>query len=466
VTYNLAFDLRDPDPDPMPNVFVEEAINALRTEQEAFYSRSGLDGAGNWPCDYTPRGSLPFVPGHSDFCKLFRIQCPVSHSGTTVDVCKPDLNSQRGQEPFVARAIRDQEYEGEPLWVNVLAVWVLPQMQNWVYVAVVADTSDPYPVLVELACRTVKAPLIVNHTVAWHALDAEFKYGTIVRVCGDEFSDSFQSLVCPPVFTTELDAFPVGNWVTIARMGSYFGDVGCVIAHDFGVIFVATQMRMHSEAQELDATYAPLLLRMPHIGFGDVAVLMDENKEELEIGGIACIRERHGLERTFTMSGMRVMGYHPWELRIDRADGFPLTVIDQQAQFFQQGLPSERVESMPPVKDSPYPYEFISAERVRLDCKTGLLMKKLVMLDVDTLAWEVYHTDDNMNMKACWTVPEKRLKKEHTFEQAFHPLLAENVDLLSCDYFRGEAKIQQRNETSETGNPVASGVIYSASYWS
>jgi hypothetical protein len=316
-------------------------------------------------------------------------------------------------------------------------------------VAVVDDPTrgETYRELVEVArtaLRTsVTPPTDVISTTEWMFSGPEDV--VVVRVCGDEFSDCVQSLVCPPEFKTALDDFPVGNWVSIARMGSYYGDIGRVIAHQDKVIFVATLMRMRSEAQEFDVNYAPHMLRMPQAGLWPAPATATEN---IEVGGIECTQERDGLRRIFTKSGIRVMVYHPWELSMASPDGSPLKLTDRQARWFQEGLPSEYVESMPPVQTPHFP--FLVGERVRLfDC-AGLLLQQGIMLDEDTPAWRVYEEEG----RAYCLVPAKRLIKEHTFEQVFYPALGENVDLISCDYFRCEAKIRRRGVASTTGNPM------------
>jgi hypothetical protein len=355
--------------------------------------------------------------------------------------------TQDGTEAHVNFCIREQTYldwPGAPTWLNVVASWRLPQLQNWVYVAVLPiKDQDPYADVEKMA-RTSGAIVELDSQPTITDKDC-----FVVRVAGDEFSDCLQSLGNPPNCEAEQDDFPVGNWASIARMGSYFGDIACILAHRYNVIFVATLVRMCSDADLMDKAYCPHVLRMPLIGLRGAVSGGTQDIEEISFGEIECTKEADGPQRMFTKSGLRVMAYHPWELRRERADGSPLSLTEREAQLFRQALPANLTESMP------LPEEkvslFSNSERVRLSDSPGVLTERCFhltshsfTLDKELSFREVYV---EKSQSICY-IPEKRLMKEHTFEHVFHTERLQNVELISVDYLRGEAKIHCQGITS------------------
>jgi hypothetical protein len=320
-------------------------------------------------------------------------------------------------------------------------------MQNWVYVAVLPiKGQDPYDDVEKMA-RTSGAVVDLDLQPSTTEKDC-----FVVRVAGDEFSDCLQSLVNPPSLEAELDDFPVGNWASVARMGSYFGDTACIVAHRHSVIFVATLLRMCSEADLMDTAYCPQVLRMPLIGLWDGVSGVTDDIEEISFGEIKCTQEREAPQRMFTKSGLRVMAYHPWELRKESADGSPLSLSEQEAQAFRQALPAHLTECMPLSKEKVS--LFSTSERVRLSDSPGLLTERCFHL-----TWESFTLDKDLSFREVYVeksqsicyIPEKRLLKEHTFEQVFDSEHSENVELTSVDYLRGEAQIQKQGSNSVSG---------------
>jgi hypothetical protein len=353
-------------------------------------------------------------------------------------------------EAHVNFCIREQTYHdwpGAPAWLNVVTSWILPQLQNWVYVAVLpVKDQDPYADVEKMA-HTSGA--VVELHLQQSITDKDC---FVVRVAGDEFSDCFRSLVNPPDFEAELDDFPVGNWVSIARMGSYFGDTACILAHRHSVIFVATLVRMCTDADLMDAAYCPHVLRPPLIGLRGGASEGTEDIEQISIGEIECTKEGNGPQRMFTKSGLRVLAYYPWELRRESADGGPLSLTEREALLFRQALPAPLTESMPFPEENVSP--FSHSERVRLSDSPGLLTEGCFHLTSRSftfdkaLSFREVYVQKSQSM-CC--IPEKRLIKEHTFDQVFHIEHMQNVELISVNYFRGEVKIQRQGITSVGG---------------
>jgi hypothetical protein len=353
-------------------------------------------------------------------------------------------------EAQVNFCIHEQTYHDWPgalAWLNVVASWKLPQLQNWIYMAVLPiKDQDPYAD-VEMMAHTLGAVVELDSQSSITDKDC-----FVVRVAGDEFSDCLQCLVNPPHVEAELDDFPIGNWASIARMGSYFGDTACILAHRHSVIFVVTLVRMCSEADLLDAAYCPQVLQMPLIGLRDGVSEETEDIEEISIGEIECTKEGNGIQRMFTKSGLRVMAYYPWELRRESADGAPLSLTKWEAQLFQHALPDYLTKSMPLSEEKVS--LFSNSEWVQLSDSPGLLAEghfhltsRSFMLDKDLSFREVYVEKSQLKCH----IPEKRLLKEHTFEQVFHIEHMQNVDLILVDYFRGEVKIQWQGITSVGG---------------
>jgi hypothetical protein len=70
-------------PQPMTQALVDEVLDSLKTEANMFYRRGGVDCEGNDTFDVSLEGAVSYVPGVSNFCKLYRIKCMVSTiSGT------------------------------------------------------------------------------------------------------------------------------------------------------------------------------------------------------------------------------------------------------------------------------------------------------------------------------------------------------------------------------------------------
>jgi hypothetical protein len=65
-------------PEAMTQDMVNEVADALTDEANAFYSGGGVHRDGNLPLDVQLPGSLEYLPGYLDFCKLYRIKCEVS----------------------------------------------------------------------------------------------------------------------------------------------------------------------------------------------------------------------------------------------------------------------------------------------------------------------------------------------------------------------------------------------------
>jgi hypothetical protein len=175
-----------------------------------------------------------------------------------MNASQPALVSQDRLEADINSHIWEQMYLNWPgalAWLNMVTSWTLPQMQNWVYVAVLPiKHQDPYDNIEKMPCSS---RAMVNLDLQPSTTEKDC---FIVRVAGDEFSDCLQSLVNPPSFEAELDNFPVGNWASVAQMESYFGDTACIMAHCHSVIFVATQLRMCSEADLMDTAYCSQVL--------------------------------------------------------------------------------------------------------------------------------------------------------------------------------------------------------------
>jgi hypothetical protein len=308
-------------------------------------------------------------------------------------------------EPFIAQRIRDQDYQdypGAPHWLNIAAVWVLPQMRNWVYVAVLDlnDQQDSYDDVVALA-RASGAVLQVDASISMAMEEI-----VVIRVCGDEFVNCLQSLLSPPEPATVVDDFPVGNWISIARMGSHFGDINCIIAHHGGVIFIATIMRQSFQEYLEHPVWSPQVLRSPLVNLSYALTLRVEGMGEITIGEMECMQEPDSLCRIFMKSGLRVIAYYPWELRMLSANGSPLTINGLQENTFQKaGLPAHLIEFMPPTKEKFL--EFSPSDRVRLCDGSGVVTSCAVINDETRVCW-VYAEKHQI----AFVIPESRLVRE------------------------------------------------------
>jgi hypothetical protein len=313
-------------------------------------------------------------------------------------------------------------------------VWTLPQLQSWVYVAVLdVANQDSYNDVVRMA-RT---------SGAWSEASGKPDDPYVCRVCGDEFLAALRSLLNWTPCAMDLDDFPVGNWASVARIGTYCGDIGCIIGHRNGGIFVATLVRSCTKEEFVDEGYCPHVMRPPVIGVCDIGDLT-ENREQIEFGQVQCIHECSGRRRTLTTSGLNVTCYRPWELRMASPDGSPLSLTEWQAEMFRMSLPAHFIASMPlPKEELP---RFSAGERVRLNDCPGVLtghwlsppMTPSFQHDDESTLWQVYVPKRRSH---CY-IPVQRLIKEHTFEQVFNIETMENMELLTVDYLRARAKVQ------------------------
>ena len=189
--------------------------------------------------------------------------------------------------------------------------------------------------------------------------------------------------------------------------------------------------------------YAAQVLREPIVGlwYADQIQTLD-----ITFCGMECRQEPNKPFRTFTKSGLRIVPYYPWELRMCGADGSELAVSEIRRQVFQDGLSAEFIKSIPTADTVTC---FSEGERVRFSDSAGFITRVSPhLLDDETPAWQVF-------VEKCGCahpIPERRLRKEHVFGEAFHMVRSENVELVSCDYFWATAKVQVRPRFSETGN--------------
>jgi hypothetical protein len=65
-------------PQPMMQAFVDEVLEALKTESDMFYHRGCVEHDGNGAFDVSLEGLVSYVPGLYNFCKLYCIKCEVS----------------------------------------------------------------------------------------------------------------------------------------------------------------------------------------------------------------------------------------------------------------------------------------------------------------------------------------------------------------------------------------------------
>jgi hypothetical protein len=166
------------------------------------------------------------------------------------------------------------------------------------------------------------------------------------RIVGQEFEQTLLALTHPPTFHNSSDSFSAGEWVCIARPGTYWGDIGLVWSvsddEDMDRITVLLVPRITDEVNQ--ATYSNTFVRpplreelRPHTS--DDPPLFTENGEGTWVSG----RDR------MTKNGMVLKSLAPWELRKNMVDGRDLHLLPLQDAHFRHLLPHKKWSKIPPV---------------------------------------------------------------------------------------------------------------------
>jgi hypothetical protein len=94
-------------PQPMMQAFIDKVLEALKTDADMFYHRGGVDHEGNDVFNISLKGSVSYVPGLYNFCKLYCIKCEVSpvdlkyNECLSTSPCVPGQIGGRHQLPYM-----------------------------------------------------------------------------------------------------------------------------------------------------------------------------------------------------------------------------------------------------------------------------------------------------------------------------------------------------------------------------
>jgi hypothetical protein len=116
---------------------------------------------------------------------------------------------------------------------EILAIFRLGSVPGWVYMAMTGDKElELYD---DVEALIADCPVVVREDTSIKEWNEEYivlsmgtGYPTFYKALGTEFLQILRCLSYPPTFHSTPHAFSVGEWVCIARPGTYWGDIGLI----------------------------------------------------------------------------------------------------------------------------------------------------------------------------------------------------------------------------------------------
>jgi hypothetical protein len=315
-------------------------------------------------------------------------------------VAASDTSSQPGYEvetlDFLRPALQDSED------IEAIGTFFLPQTPGWVYVACIEnDPGDEdqiallqslealvecTPMLIRSDTNDIKEDLTAQGTALPEDCDSVFFVGEgaacVRRVYGDEFDQCLQLLAFPHIPVCDLSHYPVGEFVSISKPGQYFGDVGCVVAHDkernMDSVLLLLPPRIFDPADALSERWYNILTLWPPVATPSIGFLQ-ALQQSLDRKCLGTYEFLWFADQWFTKDGLVGREFHLHELRTTMADGMPLTVAADVAALFRHSLPSSLATKIPPVRNVFPP--LVAGERIVAKSSIAVLTEYSMPLD-------------------------------------------------------------------------------------
>jgi hypothetical protein len=267
-------------------------------------------------------------------------------------------------------------------------------------------------------------------------------YPEVHRVAGEEFIQVMTSVAHPPAWTPSIYNYRVGEWVSVARPGSFFGDIAFVVH-----LFPSGRHRTPS----LTVACIQRDCERGHADRGELLVLptskivAKDDPPAGELGRLKFWADERGDK--YTRKGLLLRNFLPWELRRDGVDGAPLTLTADQAACFEACIDDEFLhdlslntinlpKSVTPMTTFASP---IPGEVVLVNGHQAITQAPVVLVGQETTPYWWVHS---MNTREGFVVHRDYLLKRHEVgAQVWSFLLRDTATVISYDAFKEETCI-------------------------
>jgi hypothetical protein len=202
----------------------------------------------------------------------------------------------------------------------------------------------------------------------------------------------------------------MGDFVSISKLGQYFGDVGCVAAHsqerNMDCVLLLLAPRFLDSADAHVQHFYNALTLWPPISTPSIDFLqaLQQSTERKCVGGYDFLWYA---DQWYTKDGLVGHEVHLHELRTTMADGAPLTVAADVAALFLHSLPSSLATKIPPLRSAFPP--LVAGEQIVAKSSIAVLTEYSMLLD----GMRQRHVAQDMYYPRFMSVPPSRLLRWH-----------------------------------------------------
>jgi hypothetical protein len=254
---------------------------------------------------------------------------------------------------------------------------------------------------------------------------------------------SLQALALPSMPQDDPD-FKVSDWVCVARMGNYWGEIGCIVGIEGSCIMLLLPPHLCGEAKDL-VVYRHWGIRVPDNEFWMKPAGVKIHTQF----GLECWEHQHGgLLAEKNKVTMVLKPFKPWELSRRLPDGSEPAILPSMANTFCKFLDSSMCERIPPSLRWLHPLLEPAGELVLLGSNVG------VIIELGEVSAAIQFIKVYLMGMGFLQSPADSLVKFHRPGAQVYSLQDEELGrAVSCDYLLQQIEVKLRSGKKVSATP-------------